>query len=37
MTEPGFGGPGNIHGMYAELTKVIVDTLSVSNQVSPPK
>jgi putative Mn2+ efflux pump MntP len=37
MTEPGFGGPGNIHGMYAELTKMIVDTLSVSNQVSPPK
>ncbi len=37
MTEPGFGGPGNIHGMYAELTKVIVDTLSVPNQVNPPK
>ncbi len=37
MTEPGFGGPGNIHGMYAELTKVIVDTLSVPNQANPPK
>ena len=27
-TEPGFGAPGNVHGMYAELTRAIVDTLA---------
>jgi hypothetical protein len=31
-TEPGFGSAGNIHGMYAELTQLIVDTLAGSNQ-----
>jgi hypothetical protein len=39
-TEPGFGAPGNVHGMYAELTRLIVDTLAgpdLSNQESPQK
>ena len=26
VTEPGFGGPGNIHGKYAELSDAILDT-----------
>jgi hypothetical protein len=37
VTEPGFGAPGNIHGMYAELTQVIVDTLSDPTQDKSPK
>ncbi len=39
-TEPGFGAPGNVHGMYAELTRRIVDTLAgpdPSSQESPQK
>jgi hypothetical protein len=27
-TEPGYGGPGNIHGAYPALTEVILDTIS---------
>jgi len=32
QTEPGFGAPGNVHGMYAELTRLIVDTLAGPTQ-----
>jgi hypothetical protein len=27
-TEPGYGGPGNIHGAYPTMTEVILDTIS---------
>ena len=37
VTEPGFGGPGNLHGMYAELTKAIVETLAGPSEGSTPK
>ena len=30
VTEPGYGGEGNIHGAYPELSQAILQTLSVS-------
>ena len=37
LTEPGYGGPGNLHGAYSETTEMILDVLSESAGCSTPK
>lgn len=33
-TEEGYGGPGNLHGFYAELSQALVDSITASTQSS---
>lgn len=35
ISEPGYSGPGNIHGLYAELSNAIIEALYVSDARAP--
>lgn len=35
ISEPGYSGPGNIHGLYSELSRAIIETLYASDTRAP--